>query len=150
MRAVRAKSRSVALAMIFAVTAAALTGAALAGTVQLSGTHSEGDIQSHCSAAGGVFFGSTSSDSGYGCTAAGGSISCNRAGECTGECATCGKSPTVAHGGGKTIVGVLSGTTLKKLGARTPTRTMAQSTRVRSPMVNERGEGETESHHGRR
>jgi hypothetical protein len=151
LHAVRTKFRGAALAMIIfaSTTIAALTVGALAGTVQLSGTHSESDIQSHCTAAGGVFFGSTSSDSGYGCTAAGGSVNCNKAGECSGECATCGKGPATAHGG-KTIFGVLSGTTLKKLGTRTPTKTMAESIRARRPMTIERGPIETETHHGRK
>jgi hypothetical protein len=137
----------VALAMIiFAI--ASLTGAAWAGTVQVSGTHSESDIQSHCSAAGGVFFPSTSPDSGYGCTAAGGSISCNKSGSCSGECATCGK-PALARRG-STVFGVLSGATLRKYGGHTPTKNVAESVRVKQPMANERSPSDSETHHGRR
>lgn len=49
----------------------------------LAGTWSKASIKSHCDAAGGRF-GTGTSDGGYRCTAAGGSVSCNSKGKCTG------------------------------------------------------------------
>ena len=84
------------------------TNAALADRVILSGTYSQNDILKSCVGAGGQF---NSTPGGYSCSTDKGSVNCNKSGKCYGDCETCG-SPTVAHKGG-TILGVLSGTTLK-------------------------------------
>jgi hypothetical protein len=143
----RKKSRRFALAIIIfaATTIAALTGRTLAGTVQVSGTHSAGDIKSHCDKAGGVFFGG--GEGGYGCTSAKGEINCTGTGSCTGSCATCGKA-AIAHKGDP-ILGVLSGTTLKA-GTNAPTKTTAAPIRVRRPVTDSGGTSNTEAHQGKK
>jgi hypothetical protein len=126
------------IAMVFA-------SGAVAGTVQIKGNQSESSIKSHCDKAGGVFFGSGGGDGGYGCTAAGGSISCNKSGECSGECSTCGK-PAVAHKGPNTIFGVLSGSTLKT-GTNAPAKPTEKPVHIKQPLANS---GAVTEHRGKK
>jgi hypothetical protein len=68
-----------------------LAGVASAGTVQISGTHSSGEIKSTCEATGGGY---TEMGSLYGCVKACGddfcSVSCI-GGKCLGTCPNCGE-----------------------------------------------------------
>jgi hypothetical protein len=96
-------------AIFIFVIATAISNAALAGMVQVSGTHSESEIAGACKKAGGVSF---SDDNGtYGCETPKGNIKCTN-GNCVGKCDSCG-SPTIARGKGGPVLGILSGTTLK-------------------------------------
>jgi hypothetical protein len=118
-----------ALILIAITTLGFLTDTAWAGKVVLSGTHSQTGILASCTKAGGQF---NSNDSGFGCTTDKGSVQCTTKGQCTGECATCGK-PAIAHKGDP-ILGVLSGTTLKA-GTNTPAKTTATPIRVKTPVA---------------
>jgi hypothetical protein len=61
---------------------------ASAGTVKL-GNHSSTEIQSACTAVGGVY---TDNGRGYGCAGPGGSVYCNNKQQCTGNCGKCGRT----------------------------------------------------------
>ena len=88
-----------AVIVILACTAVVLLAhAGLAATKVLSGTHSESEIKSTCSAAGGTFTGG--SGAAYGCFTDKGAVNCNSKGLCVGECAKCAQ---VAKG----VTGVL-------------------------------------------
>jgi hypothetical protein len=124
----RSRGGALAVVILAAATIATLTGGAFAGTVKVSGTHNEADIEKHCNDAKGVYF---SSGSTYGCSSTGGDIKCT-SGNCVGSCKSCG--PAIAHGKDP-IFGVLSGTTLKKLGTDIPTKTTARPVRVKTPVA---------------
>jgi hypothetical protein len=144
---IRETTRGLALTLFFvaATTIAAMTSGALAATVQISGTHGEADIKSHCDSAGGVY---TTNDGGrYGCYAKGGEIECQN-GKCVGRCETCGKGAAIAHKGDP-ILGVLSGTTLKA-GTNARTKTTAAPTRVKRPVADSGGTSNTENHQGKK
>jgi hypothetical protein len=117
------------LILIGAMTWSFFTDKALAGKVDLP-TQSQTGLLAACGKAGGNF---NSDDSGFGCDGPGGSVHCTTGGKCTGECDTCGK-PTVAHKGGTTTVGVLSGNTLKA-GPNTPTKTTVKPIHVKQPVA---------------
>jgi hypothetical protein len=93
-----------------------VAGTAWGAKVALSGTYSQTSILASCTKAGGQF---NSDDSGFGCSTDKGSVQCTTNGKCTGECATCGKGPAIAHKAGS-VFGVLSGTTLKAAGIAHP------------------------------
>lgn len=143
----RTKFRDITLAIVILVAATCVpfTGGALAGKVQVSGTHNEADIKSHCDAAKGVYF---TNDSGtYGCDAPGGAIKCT-SGKCEGTCQSCGAA--IAHGKGG-VLGVLSGTTLKAATNATTKKTTKPVT-VKRP-VEQRNSGATSNtdvHHGKK
>jgi hypothetical protein len=130
----------VAFILILITTLISPSDTALAGTVVLSGTYSPQDIQGKCG--GGTF----SADGGsYSCQTKKGTVSCNWDGKCVGECNTCG-SPAIAHKGGATIVGVLSGTTLKA-GTSTQTKTAPKPIHVKQPVGDNNSIGTTNSEH---
>ena len=68
-----------------------LADASSAATRKLSGTHSEGDIQAACGAAGGSFYGTSTGGNGkyYGCVGSGGTVTCTKGGTCYGDCKNC-------------------------------------------------------------
>ena len=121
------------------------TGAALAGRVVLSGTHSESDILKTCVGAGGTF---SSGPGGYGCVTDKGQVSCNKGGKCYGECPNCG--PAVKHKGA-TALGVLSGTTLKKIGTAAPTKPPVKPIHTKLPAdSNPSATSNNEAHHDKK
>jgi len=120
------------------------TGAALASTVILSGTHSESDILKSCVSAGGSFH---SGPGGYGCGTDKGNVNCNKSGKCYGECETCGK-PAITHKGG-TVLGVLSGTTLKT--GTAPTKPPVKPVHAKLPAdSNPSAANSNEAHHDKK
>jgi hypothetical protein len=132
--------------MVLAAVATSIPGAALAGTVPVSGTHSELEITKTCGQAkGGVPF--TDDNGTYGCRTTKGSVSCKN-GTCTGTCDNC--NPAIAHG--KTpVFGVLSGTTLKA-GANSTTKTTAQPIHIKTPVAesNAGSASNSETHQGKK
>ena len=140
------RGASLALAVLAATVMVGHSGAALAGTKQVAGTHSASEIKGSCDKAGGVYF---SGSEGYSCVAAGGEVDCNKNGKCTGDCKTCG--PAVAKGGTGSVNGILSGTTLKA-STGTSTKATAQPVRVRQPVgdTNKVGMGDSGDHHNKK
>jgi len=134
------------LALIISIVAMVIPGAALAGRVAVSGTHSESEIKSACGKAqGGVSF--TDDNGTYGCQSDGGSIKCTN-GKCVGECSNCGAA--IVHGKNP-VIGVLSGTTLKA-GASSTTKTATQPVHVKKPVAvsNSGGTSNSETHQGKK
>src|SRR5215217_4726616 len=88
------------LTMIIALaTLSFLAGVASAGTVQISGTHSESDIKSTCAAAGGSY---TTNGNAYGCLNTCGNDLCSVScigGKCLGTCPKCGERRVPVYGG---------------------------------------------------
>jgi hypothetical protein len=76
---------------------------AFAGSVNLKGTYSAGDIKASCAANGGQYL-SGGGNFDYGCYGSAGVVTCTR-GKCTGSCEKCGTRQSI--GGRIGIVGVL-------------------------------------------
>ena len=84
-----AKSRFYGLVMLSAGLLVILgMGAASAGTIKLSGTHSSTEIESTCDREGGLFIVAPKTG-GYGCVKGGNVVGCNSGGQCTGTCPNC-------------------------------------------------------------
>jgi hypothetical protein len=117
--------------MLIAVVALGFSvGEALADRVILSGTHSKDSILESCVAAGGSF---SSGGGAYGCSTEKGSVTCNDQGKCYGSCESCGK-PATAHKGSGSVLGVLSGNTLKA-GPPPPIKTTDKPIHVKQPIA---------------
>jgi hypothetical protein len=107
---------AIGLSVLAFTTLGFLSNAALAAHVTISGTHSTGDIKSHCDAAGGSYY---NSGGVYGCFGPGGDVTCSdKTKKCFGTCGNCGaarsvggilKPPTANPGGSK--VGSTGGAT---------------------------------------
>ena len=108
-----------ALASVTLMTVTTLSTPATAAHT-LSGTWSKTSIKQHCDAAGGTF-NDNGKGQGYGCSTAGGTVSCKKNGKCQGtdpaRLSGGGKNGPVAVGGSKQA-GPASGTT--GTGAATP------------------------------
>ena len=93
-----------------------------------------------------MFFFSTSA--GYSCVAEGGTIDCSTKGKCTGDCTNCG--PAVKHKG-VTVFGILSGTTLKKIGTAAPTKPPVKPIHTKLPAdSNPSATSNNEAHHDKK
>jgi hypothetical protein len=87
----------------------------LAGTIAF-GSGTNASLKGLCDKHGGAY--TENEDGGSTCSGKGGSITCTGKGKCTGQCETCG-DPAVKHKP-ITILGVIPGTILKKVGTTSP------------------------------
>jgi len=75
---------------------------AFAATHTLGGTHSKGDILTHCNDSNGQYF--ESAKGSYGCATSAGTVQCSSKGKCTGTCQKCKTT-----GEGNPVKGILHG-----------------------------------------
>jgi hypothetical protein len=129
--------------ILIAVAALGLSaGEAFADRVILSGTHSQDSILKSCVSAGGSF---SSGGGAYGCSTDKGSVTCNDKGKCYGSCDSCGK-PATAHKGSGSVLGVLSGSTLKA-GPNAPIKTTEKPIHVKQPVADSNSGTTTNTEH---
>jgi hypothetical protein len=107
--------RRYAIAFAGIVIAAIAATAALAGTVKLQGTYTQGQIDLACLNAGGTVTWDKGSPGAYGCKTDKGEVNCTKDGECYGYCEKCGTQTRLAGTSKRQLLGGILANSLPSL-----------------------------------